>query len=179
MPRPKKSLEDHVRDRTYREDRHGPLPPNLLRIWNGGNDVAIADVPNNEACKTESIISIPVGIEKPGDIGDEAGLIWDWLIEKLAGTITDRDAMRLRDLAEWWAELNRARRSMAELKPGTIGYTRVMNAVAVCEDRVNKASERFGLTPADRAKLRVSNPISTSPKVPTIKKPNLPPPKHG
>jgi phage terminase small subunit len=136
--RPRKSIEQHLADGTYRADRHGPLPT--------------ADDPTPP----------PV---KPSDLGGEAGEFWDQVTGLLRGVVRDRDAPLLAELCWQWAELRRIKAVIAKTKPGAKGYNQLLVGHAITTDKFDKIAGRFGLTPADRAKLKVEAVGPPKPKV--------------
>lgn len=150
MPAHRKSLEDHVRDGTYRADRHGPLPEGFKA---------------SVAAAKPIVHSLPCGpLVKPADLKGEAEKVWNALLPLLGSIATERDAPLLADLCTWWAELGRVRVRLKKVMPGEVEYNRLLIAAGICADKVDKIAARFGLTPADRAKLR----IDTGPAKPKI-----------
>lgn len=144
--RPKKSLQDHIRDGTYRRDRHGPLP----------GEKATQAVEQGVSSKTaDKLPSVPPAANRQCS-ASESDLRGE--LEGLIGqTLTPRDSHMLDELCWWWAELRRVQNQLKEIIPGQKGYKDTLSAAGGALDRVIKIAERFGLTPADRAKLGVGN----------------------
>lgn len=143
MGRPRKPVEEHVKNGTYRADRHGPL---------------------SDAIPGE-VIAPP---KKPADMNGDASAVWDRVVPLLAGAVRDRDAPLLAELCQWWAELERVTVVRDAMVPGEKGYNSILIASGICADKVVKLSEKFGLTPADRAKLKpevAAGPVAA--RVPT------------
>jgi hypothetical protein len=68
----------------------------------------------------------------------------------------------LNDLCWWWIELHRIQQQLKSMKPGEKGYKDTLTAAGIAQDKVDKIGTKFGLTPADRAKLGV---VATGPVV--------------
>jgi phage terminase small subunit len=79
----------------------------------------------------------------------------------------------LDDLCWWWAQLRRIQKQLEILSPAVRGFKDVLSAAGQTLDRVIKIAERFGLTPADRAKLGVVNAGPPVAKVPVRQKTKL------
>ncbi len=161
MPTPRKSLEQHIKDGTYRRDRHGPRPEEIART------------PVSERV-------VPANPERPEDLTGVAGEVWDKLIGLLGEAVHDRDRPLLAELCRWWAELKRVQTALAESAPGEKGYNQLLIAGGICSDKLDKLASRFGLTPADRAKLKAENtgpPIAKVPTRPRTKLDQQGPPK--
>jgi phage terminase small subunit len=157
MGRPRKPIERHLLDGTYRADRHGPL----------------SDEPEEFAPPT-----------KPAEMTPAAGEFWDKVVAMLAGVVRDRDGPQLAQLCSWWALWQEAEAKLMAGSPGTIEYARTLNAVSVASQNFDRIAKRFGLTPADRAVLKVEHAGPPKPKVATRPKTQLdakgpPKPKKG
>src|SRR5262249_21180976 len=74
MGRPRKPIEKHLLDGTFRADRHGPVP----------DDAGSGPAP-----------------VKPADLDDLAGAFWDRVVLLLAGIVRDRDGEQLAELCRW------------------------------------------------------------------------------
>lgn len=136
MGRPRKSIDEHMLKGNYRPSRHGLRPP--LPDDPGGN----------------------VPPSKPADLDHAAGQLWDKFVRLLAGVLRERDGDVLAELCRWLAELRRIRVVLLETVPGEQGYNQLLVAAGICSDKFDKLAARFGLTPADRTKLRAEGPIS-------------------
>lgn len=139
MGRPIKSNEEHIKDGTFRKDRHA-----------------------NRGVKIDAIESIPV----PENLTDEAKAKWEEIIPELknAGLISKVDLPELTDaflhygfaqdciktvfetsgtVAEYWATLNKFKDVDLVAK-----YTENM-------DSFNRTMHKFGVTPTERAKIKL------------------------
>lgn len=134
MPRgrPKKSLVDHVRDGTYRRDRHGPLPGEKPPA-----SVPLAQPPS-----------------RPQAAPQAQSELWDQLTRLLAGVVTDRDVPILTELCWWWTEFRKVQADLATMAPGEKGYKDKLVCAGICSTNLDKLAVRFGLTPVDRARLK-------------------------
>lgn len=141
--RPPKSLQDHIRDGTYRRDRHGPRP----------EERAAAQPP-----------SVPP--LKPEVISASQSELWDQLSELLAGVVSERDAPILLELCWWWSELRRVQVALRAMVPGAKLYKDTLIAAGICSTNLDRLASRFGLTPADRARLKADTGPPKA-KVPT------------
>jgi phage terminase small subunit len=124
--RPRKPVEKHVRDGTYRADRHGPKPD------------------------ADEQTAPPV---KPEDLDEDTAECWDRLVKLLRGIVRDRDSTMLAELCWQWAELQRIKAVLGVMVPGEKGYNALLVAAGICTDKLDRLASRFGLTPADRAKI--------------------------
>lgn len=131
MPRPKKPLEQHIVDGTYRPSVHGPLPENLEN-WRQGE----GDAPG-----------LP---EKPSGLEGPASAMWDEVIRNRPGTVWPSDGPLLEVYCEWWA-LWRTALVTAKGEPTTQHLT----ALGIITDKVEKLGAKFGMSPKDRAALPV------------------------
>ena len=141
MPTPRKPIERHVLDGTYRADRHGAI---------------LADLGD--------AFAPPV---KPPDLTGDASKLWDTLIVMLAGVVRDRDGLMLSELCEWWSELRRVKTALVASAPDAKGYNQLLVAAGICSDKFDKIANRFGLTPCDRAKLGAESTGPVKPRVAT------------
>lgn len=164
MGRPRKSLEDHVREGTYRRDRHGPLPGEgesespapAIR-----EPSSLADRPGDDATATHA------PPRKPSDLVGEAAAMWDRLVVMLAGVVRERDAATLAEMCRWHAELRRVQAVLGKMTPGAKGYNQLLVAAGICGDKFEKLAGKFGMNPTDRGKLRIVESGPRVAKVPT------------
>ena len=155
MGRPRKPVEKHVLDGTYRPDRHGVKPDD------------------------SGSVAPPI---KPGDLKGPAGECWDRVVSVLAGVVRDRDAEQLAELCRWWARVQRVGAALDKEKPGSLEYGRLMTQASSAAATFDRVAKRFGLTPADRAQLHVEATGPVKAKVATRPKTALDkagPPKKG
>ena len=136
----RKSIEEHQLAGTYRADRHGPLTPD--------DEPAAAPPP------------------MPPGLPDDAAAKWAELVAVLAGRLKRPDVPMLENLARWMAEADKLSAVRAEMKPGDKGYAQNLTMYAIATDKIALHSTRFGMTPADRAKLRAE--VATGPAKPKV-----------
>lgn len=143
MGRPKKSVDQHLKDGTYRQDRHGPVPA----------------PPASDA---------PPVPRKPAGMTPEAGAVWVELVPLLAGAVRERDVRRLADLCAWWARFDAVTLALDDMSIGSVEYGRALIQLGICEDKVDRLGRGFGLTPESRAKIKPETPAGPpAAKVPT------------
>lgn len=140
MGRPRKPLEKHLLDGTFRADRHGPPP-----------DDAGAVAP-------------PV---KPADLAGDASEFWDRIVGVLAGVVRDRDGEQLAELCRWWARIQKVGAALDKAQPGSLLYSRLMTQAGTAAATFDRIAKRFGMTPADRAQLHIEATGPVKAKVPT------------
>lgn len=132
--RPRKPTAKHKLDGTFREDRHG-----------GRGDASIA---------------LPGTPEMPVGLGDDARELWLQVVAQLmqAKIVVQIDSSQLEAMCRWWARYMENERHACEyahdIEAGEIYERRAKRAW----DAFDKVASRFGLTPADRAKLKVAGP---------------------
>jgi phage terminase small subunit len=148
VPRVRRPVEDRLLDGTYKPSRHGPIP------------------------EPEDLGSIRPPV-KPTDLTGPAAKIWEQLLSLLGGVARDRDGPLLADLCRWWAELKRVQKVLKTTEPGEKGYNQLLIAAGICSDKLDKIAARFGLTPADRAKLKAEQMGPLVTRVKTMPKTRL------
>lgn len=131
MPRgrPRKPLEQHVLEGTYRADRHGPLPSGAGGLPSG---------------------AVPA---KPRGLSGEAGRAWDELTRLLGGVLKASDGLMLSEAAKWMGWAREVEKLLKKLTPADDAFPRLLRSRALCGTQLDRVLNRFGLTPADRAKL--------------------------
>lgn len=134
--RPPKPIEEHILAGTYKPSRHGPLAP--------------ADLPGPPP-------------EKPGDLSPVAAECWDRVLAVRAGVVkpSDRDALVV--YCEWWSLWVETLAMVREADGG--GRAQLMTSLAIATDKLAASFSRFGLSPSDRAKLRIETTGPAAPKV--------------
>ncbi len=141
MGRHRKPVAEHVRDGTYRADRHGPVP------------------------EPEPPAPPP---ERPADLAGGAAEFWDRVLLLIGPTLRPADGPQLVQMCRWWARWVECEAALdAEETPGTVEHSRLIKAAATCSASFDRIASRFGLTPADRAKLRSEAPAQAKAKVAT------------
>jgi phage terminase small subunit len=128
--RPAKPVEEHLKSGHYRPSKHGPRP------------------------------TVPDPVEgpppKPPGLPPEQAAKWDATVPHLAHLLRPRDLPLLVDLCWWLAESDRLRAEVAGKKPGQKGYCMLLNAMATATGMLLTFSQRLGLSPADRAKMKLA-----------------------
>jgi phage terminase small subunit len=127
--RPPKPIEAKVLDGTYRPGRDGPL--------------AAADLPGPPP-------------EKPANLSVAAGEWWDRIVVLMAGIVKPTDIPLLTDVCRWLARMDALADLIDSTDPTDPGYHKALIGAAICTDKLSTLSTRFGMTPADRARLRVN-----------------------
>ena len=96
---------------------------------------------------TPGLPDMPAGLTASGE------RVWDLVVAHLGKkALTEADGIALQSLCEWWQEYRTAQKNEAGMKP----YCRLNMMVAAwrqCSDLI----KRFGLTPVDRARVRVDD----------------------
>ncbi len=94
--------------------------------------------------------------ERPDDLTGEAAKLWDFLLVELVGTAKRIDTPALYALCRTW-ELYRKALEFAEKHPTDKDFRIAVTAYLAA---FNQIGARFGLTPADRARLCIEGPVS-------------------
>jgi P27 family predicted phage terminase small subunit len=129
MSRPRKPDELHVLEGTFRADRHG--------------DPAVSVVADGQPTP-------------PAHLRGDALAFWGEVVPGLvaAGVAKERDAAELAMMCEWWARYRRFSRLLDKMKNADKRLYQVTVQVGIAWTNFDRIACRFGLTPADRAKLR-------------------------
>lgn len=156
--RPRKPAEEHHANGNYRPGKHGPLPT----------------VPD----------PVEAPPDKPADLSDDVAAKWDSVVPALAHLLRPRDGGLLVELCRWLVRADQIEEALGTRTPGTKGFASLLVAAATATNALLALSQRFGLTPADRAKIKVVVPITgpaSKPKVATRPRTSLDgqaPPAH-
>lgn len=129
MGRPRKPVEEHVKNGTYKPGRHGPLP-------------AAPDDPTGPPAK-------------PADLSGDAAGFWDRVVPLIATIARDRDAPMLAEMCFFWGQMQRLKAEVEAASPLDTTYNRLLVGLGICTDKFDRIAAKFGLTPQDRAKLKV------------------------
>lgn len=138
--RPRKPIEKHQLEGTYRPDRHGP--------------VNAADLP-------EPPPALPPGL--PDDVAAK----WVQAVDLLAGVVKRRDVPLLIDLCRWLARSDKVAAKLDAMAAEEKGFNQTLIAAGIVTDKLLQLSGRFGMTPSDRAKLRVDHATTSKARVST------------
>lgn len=98
--------------------------------------------------------------KKPKDLKGDAGKFWDLIVPQLAELkiATALDAPELARLCQWWALEKKSLDYLETLKADLVGsseWRRVQLQAGHARNQWDRIAARFGLSPADRAKLRI------------------------
>jgi hypothetical protein len=143
--RPRKSVAEHKANGTYRPGKHGVEEPAVVQ------DGPVVEV-----------------IERPEKLSEDAAKIWDELVELLKGSIRRRDVPALVELCRWIARADKVADELDAVSPTDAKFKALMIVAGIATDKVSDLTKRFGISPADRMKLRTevqSAPVAA--KVPT------------
>ncbi len=129
MARPPKSTAAHKRDGTFRDDRHGDRVPD-------------AEFPDAQlAC--------------PEDLSGEAAVAWYRVVKSLPPDyLKQADIDHLAGMCRWLAQFNAISAAMEKIEVTAPPYYKLSMLAGMAWKHFAAASSRFGMTPADRAKLR-------------------------
>lgn len=133
--RPPKPTALHKLHGTYRDDRHGERADSEGELFTGVPD-------------------------KPHDLGPDADLLWDSVVGQLktAKVVAEIDGASLEAMCRWWGRYRELMRRVSETDfDDEVCETLELRArrAWLAFDRI---SSRFGMTPADRAKLKSAKP---------------------
>lgn len=133
MGRPPKPTNQHKRDRTFRVDRHG------ARVR---DEQFAGDLP-----------------ERPADLSADEVAVWELVVGTSPdGVLRAIDESELTGCCWWYGEYCKAMRAMRPMKVTAKAYYRIANLAAIAWKHFAAAASRFGMTPADRAKLKMTPP---------------------
>src|SRR5688572_22900134 len=92
----------------------------------------------------------------PRRLVGEAAEMWGRVVPGLiaSGLAKERDADQLASMCEWWGRY-REYSDRLDTAPESQDTYRLMIQVGICHTNFDKVASRFGLTPSDRAKLRM------------------------
>jgi P27 family predicted phage terminase small subunit len=128
--RPRKPTELKLLHGTHREDRDGPL----------GSAVRLEGVP-----------------AMPGHLNDDAKAFWSAVVPGLVATRVAAacDAPVLGEMCVWWEVYRRFSDHLQDTGAEEDGALRAMVNAKMAWKEFDRIAARFGLTPSDRARLRV------------------------
>lgn len=146
MARPKLTAAEHLANGTYRPSRHGPL----------GSSAPTAGA------------SPP---RKPTDLKGEAAKVWRELLALLVDVVEERDGPQLADACRWIARGREIDAALENVPPTDDNFPRLVRLANMCAARVSKILQKFGMTPADRARLPQASgpPVARVPSKPKTK----------
>lgn len=126
-----KTIARHKRDGTYRRDRHGD------RVDDSDFE---GDLP-----------------ERPADLSVDELSVWELVLGTSPdGVLRAIDESELIGCCWWYGEYCKAMRCMRPMKATAKAYYRLANLAAIAWKHFAAAASRFGMTPADRARLKMT-----------------------
>ena len=149
--RPRKCIEQHLKDGTYRPGRHGPIPEHLK----SGYKPAPRPAAPKKAEPGEAAIKI----------GASSQDFWDFMMRTRGDTIRDSDAATLALMCEYWVQISHCLKDLSKSDSTTRRHH--LSALKTATDAFDKLASRFGLTPADRGKVMDEQRVKVEPKVET------------
>ena len=131
MGRRPKTHSEHLRDGTYRKDRHGSLPSDQ-------------DFPGE------------LRLTPPTTLSPDAKRVWKRLVKGFpAEQLRAIDLDLLTTLCGWLVELSRISTALTAESPGTAEHSKLLFSAALASKHVTAIGSKFGMTPHDRAKLKI------------------------
>lgn len=133
--------------------RGRPKKPTALKILTGTYRKDRDGAPNAEPKPAGSP-------KKPKDLDGEAGKFWDLIVPQLVELkiATALDAPELARLCRWWAIEQKSLDYLDGLDADLVGsseWYRVQLQAGHARNQWDRIAARFGMSPADRAKLRI------------------------
>ena len=96
-------------------------------------------------------------IECPPELSGPAALIWHQVIAALpTDQVKQADVSQLAGLCHWYGEFQKVNEAIAELEVIDPAYYRLMTLAAIAWKHFAAASSRFGMTPVDRARMKMA-----------------------
>lgn len=125
-----KSKSRHRREGTFRADRHADRVDD--RDFDG---------------------ELP---ERPDDLSVDELAVWSLVVDTSpSGVLRAIDQSELVGCCWWYGEFCKAMRTMRPMRATVKSYYRLSNLAAIAWKHFAAAASRFGMTPADRARLKV------------------------
>lgn len=145
MPRPApiarlgrkpKSIQAHLRDGTYRPERHGPIPDGQIAEMMG----SVSEPPST----------------RPSDLCPEADWAWTYICEHGVG-LKPGDYMLMETIVRMWAEWKRCVVMLPTMNPRDDEYGKLSRTTNDYSRRLDGLLSSFGMNPASRAKMYVAS----------------------
>lgn len=149
MGRPKKPIEQHKAQGSFRPDRHGP---------------------DRSAMKADGR---PV---KPRGLSKAESWAWRFIVNDLDRLTVARrlDTPALTALCVWWARYTENAAELAKHLPTDPAYYRLLIQMQMCWKTFDALASKFGLSPSDRTRIRLEDGIQYVPETPERKQPKRP-----
>jgi len=95
--------------------------------------------------------------ERPSDLSVDELAVWDLVVNTSPeGVLRAIDESELTGCCWWYGEFCKAMRAMRPMKATQKAYYRLSNLAAIAWKHFAAAASRFGMTPADRARLKLT-----------------------
>ena len=108
---------------------------------------------------------------RPPSLTGRAAEVWDELAGLLGGVVRRRDVPALVELCRWVERSERIAKELDAMPPAAREFKGLLVAAGIATDKVAMLTARFGLSPADRARIKadkVAGPAAApKPKVKT------------
>lgn len=99
----------------------------------------------------------PLG-EPPTDLDETGQHLWRQVVDLLPEDVVQKiDGATLRAMCEWWSQLRTIWDEMRDYRPTDEQYYRLNQMAAIASKHFNAAASRFGMTPSDRAKIKIAD----------------------
>jgi P27 family predicted phage terminase small subunit len=127
-----------------------PRKPTALKVLEGSHR------PDRDG-PPESQVKASGTPQEPPTLTGEALELWRRLVPRLAemGVAAAVDAALLEMMCWWWGRYVAASKAAESLDPADGKALQVLGVASMASKQFNAVACRFGLTPADRARLRV------------------------
>lgn len=142
-----------------------PRKPDELKILDGSWRPDRDGSPSSQA--------VADGDPKPPPyLKGEALAFWNQVVPGLVdnNVAKTRDSAELALMCEWWGRLRKFTRQLDRMKGNDKRLYQMTVLVSIATDKFDKIASRFGLTPADRAKLRIPEAANKRAAVPSRKR---------
>ncbi len=115
----------------------------------------------------EDVVLAPGVPSKPDALSKHAGELWDAIVPGLveAGCVAEIDGIMLREMCQWYSVYRQWAEPLDAGEPDDDGARRRLMGACAAWKQFEALAARFGLTPADRARLRV-RPAKKTPSLP-------------
>src|SRR5580658_8604532 len=102
----------------------------------------------------------PGSPRKPSDLSPRASVFWELVVPQLvqAKIVSEIDAIAIADMCEARATLEEIRAALKGLAITSTDYYRTLMSSQVADKKYHSLASKFGLTPADRQRIRIDTP---------------------
>lgn len=134
MPTPRKTIEQHITEGTYRADRHGPRPD-------------------------DSELSLRLAPAPPDLLSEPEREVWAAFYPLLCDRLKPSDVSSFIEFCRWQTLRDQLAAKLHDAEAGTKGFHFLLVQSAIVYDKLDKLYAKLGLSPIDRAKLRAGEPV--------------------